>query len=132
MVTSDPIADMLNRIKIARQTRKDSLVVPFSNKKMAITELLQKEGYIGQVTKKGKKAKKTIVIAFNVEDKELKKINSIKRISKPSRRVYKGVKEIRPVKYGKGLLVLSTPNGLLTDKEARAAKVGGEAMFEIF
>ena len=99
---------------------------------MAIAEVLKSAGFITDVEKRGKKVRKTIHVVLAYKKDGTPRITEVKRISKPSRRVYKGAGEIFPVRYGKGILVLSTPNGIVTDAQARKERVGGEALFEIW
>ncbi len=122
---------MLNSIKNAGAVKLPSVTVPHANLSFAIAELLSREGYVGSVTKKGKKTRKWIEIAVSY-DGARPRITGVKRLSKPSRRVYMGTKEVRPVRQGHGLLVLSTPKGLMTGSEARKEHVGGEALFTIW
>lgn len=128
----DPIADLIVRLKNAGAIRKASVSVPHSAFKHAIAEKLRDVGYIKTVEKKGKKARKILDVTLRYDDKGSHIIHGVKRISKPGRRVYKSVLEIVPVKYGHGALILSTPKGIKTDKEARKEKIGGEALFEIW
>ena len=128
MVT-DPIADFLTRLRNASMARKDSVVVPASNMTRALSAVLEREGYIAGVDKQQKTNTLSITLSYK---NGRANIGGAKRISKPSRRMYMGVHDIKPVKRGHGLLVLSTPEGILTGKEAREKKVGGEAMFEIW
>jgi small subunit ribosomal protein S8 len=130
-MTTDPIADFLIRLKNANRVGKTEVVMPFSKMKHELANLLAKEGYVGDIQKTGKRAIKNMVITLTYKDGK-PAIVGTKRISKPSRRIYKGVHEIFPVKRGKGLLVLSTPKGVLTDASARKERVGGEALFEIW
>ena len=131
MVT-DPISDLIIRLKNAGAVKKQSVSVPFSMLKMAVAEKLKDAGYVKAVEKKGKKVKKTLEVVLKYNDGGTHVIADVKRISKPGRRVYKAVREIRPVRYGHGALILSTPKGIKTDAEARKEKVGGEALFEIW
>ena len=131
-MVNDPIGDFINRLKNAGAIKKDNVSVPFSNVKLAIAEKLKDAGYVKAVEKKGKKVKKTLDIALVYTPAGESKIQGVKRISKPGRRLYKSVHEIVPVRYGHGALILSTPAGIKTDKEARKEKVGGEALFEIW
>lgn len=128
---SDPVSDLLIRLKNANRAGKSDTIVPHSKLRVAILELLAKEGYVGALAKKGKKIKKTLEVALVYKDKR-PAITGVKRISRPSRRVYLRRDEIHPVKFGQGIMVISTPKGLLTDKEARKNRVGGEAMFVIW
>ena len=103
--------------------------MPASKMTSALANLLEKEGYVKEVSKQKKNNLLTVVLAYKDGRSA---IQGSKRISKPSRRMYMGVHEVKPVKQGYGLLVLSTPAGVLTGKEAREKKVGGEALFEIW
>ena len=131
-MVSDPVADFITRLTNAGAIRKASVSIPFSNFKMAIAEKLKDAGFIKSIDKKGKKVKKTLEVALKYDEAGNHVINGVKRISKPGRRMYKGSNEIIPVRYGHGQLILSTPKGVLTGKEARKEKVGGEALFEIW
>jgi len=130
-MVNDPISDFISKIKNATSVEKESVSVPYSNLKYSTAVLLSKAGFVGEVSKKGKKFKKTIDIGLIYKNKK-SRINGFKRVSKPSRRIYFGVSDIKPVKQGTGLLILSTPKGILTDKEAKKEKVGGEALFKIW
>lgn len=130
-MVNDPVADLLVRLKNASAIGKASVSIPFSNFKLAIAEKLQESGYVKSIDKKGKKVKKTIDVMLKYEEGRAA-ISGVKRVSKPGRRIYKRFLEIMPVRYGHGSLFLSTPKGVMTDKEARKAKLGGEALFEIW
>ena len=129
---TDPIADLINRLKNAGAVKKATVSVPFSAFKMAVVEKLKDAGYVAGVEKKGKKVRKTLDVMLKYSEAGIPRISGVKRISKPGRRMYKGAREIRAVKYGHGSLILSTPQGVKTDAEARKEKVGGEALFEIW
>lgn len=131
-MTTDPISDMLTQIKNATMVKKPSVSIPFSNIKMEIAKVLQKEGYLKTAVKKGKKIKKILTCDLVYLEGNVSKVHDVARVSKTSRRVYIGVKEIRSVRQGSGLMVLSTPKGIMTDKEAREANVGGEVLFKIW
>lgn len=131
-MTTDPIADLINRLKNAGAVKKQSVSIPFSAFKLAIAEKLKDAGYVAGVEKKGKKARKTLDVVLKYAESGSPAISGVKRVSKPGRRMYKSVHEIRPVRYGHGMLILSTPQGVKTDTEARKEKVGGEALFEIW
>ena len=90
--------------------------------------LLQKQGYVAEIIKRGKKSKRFIELTLPTKDNAIRKID-FKRMSKPSRRVYKGFKEVLPVRQGSGIGVYSTPKGIITDKEMQKEKVGGEYLF---
>ncbi len=128
----DPIANMLVQIKNAGMAGLSSTTIPYSNIKFEIASLLKKEGLLSSVEQKGKKIKKSIELGVVYSNNKAPRISNIKRMSKPSRRVYLGVKEIRPVLQGHGIMVLSTPKGILTEKEARKEHVGGEVLFKIW
>ena len=130
MVT-DPISDFLIRLKNANQAGKTEVAMPYSKMKQQLAVLLAQEGYIGETSKRGKKTIKDLVVTLKyVEGKPV--INGTQRVSKPSRRMYMGVRDVKPVKRGHGLLVLSTPAGIVTGKEAREKRVGGEVLFQIW
>jgi len=127
----DNIGDFIIRLKNAGAVGHESVSVPHSKLKEAIAIKLAEVGYLSTVESKGKDIKKTLELKLKYEgDKHV--INDVKRVSKPGRRLYAKVEEIYPVKFGKGHLILSTPKGILTDSEAREAKVGGEQLFKIW
>jgi small subunit ribosomal protein S8 len=128
MVT-DPISDFLIRLQNALRAGKDTVIIPSSKMTRSLSELLFKEGYIGDIDTRKKDNNLTITLIYK---NGRPGILGAKRISKPSRRMYMGVRDVKPVKRGLGLLVLSTPAGVLTGKEAREKRVGGEALFEIW
>lgn len=127
----DPIANMLIMMKNASLAGKEAVVFPYSKIKMAIGECLAKEGYIKNISKKVKKDHPILEVEL-LYTEEKPKINEVERISKQSRRVYFGVKDIHTVRGGTGLLVLSTPKGVLSGKNARKEEVGGEVLFKIW
>ncbi len=123
----DPIADMFSIIKNAYVLSKETALLPHSKLKMEIAKLLQKESYIKEAIKRGKKARKNIELVLFYKN-GAPAVRGLRRVSKPSRRIYKSVKEIRPVLQGRGMMILSTPKGVIGDKEARKEKVGGEVI----
>ncbi len=132
-MVGDPIADLLNRIKIASQKEQPRLLVPYSHLKMALATSLQKEGYLFAVNKKGKGVKKQLeIVFFNDNEKAPRKIQGTRRVSRQSRRVYTGAKDFRRKPLFKGCAILSTPKGILTDFAAKKENVGGEVLFEIW
>ena len=131
MIT-DPVGDLIIRLTNAGAVKHATVSIPFSNLKLAIAEKLKDAGYVMGVDKKGKKVKKTLEVTLKYNADGSPFIEGVKRVSKPGRRMYKSVHEITRVRYGHGSLILSTPQGIKTDKEARKEKVGGEAMFEIW
>ena len=110
---------------------KESVSLPYSKMKHAIAECLKKEGYVNNISKKVKKNQPVLEVELVYTEKK-PKIAEVERISKQSRRVYFGMKDIHRVRNGAGLLVLSTPKGILSGKEARREQVGGEALFRIW
>jgi small subunit ribosomal protein S8 len=127
----DAIANLIIMLKNAGNAGKDSITVPFSNMTMSIAETLAKHGYVKSVSKKGKKVIKSIEVEVAYEGAE-PKIKGVERISKLSRRMYKGAKDIKPFRHGFGNIIYSTPKGILTDKEAKKENVGGEILFKIW
>lgn len=127
----DSISNMIIMMKNASKVGKSAVSFPYSKVKNAILECLKKEGYISSFSKKTKKGHPTLEVELIYVDKK-PKINEVERISKLSRRVYFGMKEIYPVRNGAGILVLSTPKGILSGKEAKKEQVGGEALFKIW
>lgn len=127
----DQIGNMINMIKNANSRSHESITVPYSKIKHAIAACLLKEGYISSFAKKTKKNHPVLEVglAYNAE---APKVNQVKRISKPSRRSYIGSKDIRLVRNGQGIMVLSTPKGILSGKDARKEMVGGEVLFTLW
>lgn len=134
----DTITDMLNRIRNAQAVYKETVVVPYSNVKYRLAEILKERGYIDGLEKKGRKEKRFIEITLKYEtdpdspNSKKPVILGMKRISKSGKRIYMGYKEIRPIRNGYGMAIISTPMGILTEKEARKNKVGGEVICEIW
>ena len=131
-MVNDPVGDFIVRLANATAIKKASVSVPFSAFKMAIAEKLRDAGFLKSIEKKGKKVRKTMDIALKYDEAGNSAIEGVKRISKPGRRMYKSARDVVPVRYGRGALLLSTPKGVLTDKEARKQNIGGEALFEIW
>ena len=129
MTMSDPIADMLTRIRNANTAKHDTVDVPASKMKLAIANILVDEGYIAKYDLVEDGAFKTIHITLKYgADKNEKVISGLKRISKPGLRVYANKNEIPKVLGGLGTAILSTNRGIITDKEARKLQVGGEVL----
>ena len=129
MTMSDPIADMLTRIRNANTAKHDTVDVPSSKMKLAIADILLKEGYIAKYDVLEEGHFKTIRITLKYgADKNEKIITGLKRISKPGLRIYAGSQEIPRVLGGLGIAILSTNQGVITDKEARKLHVGGEVL----
>jgi len=129
MTRSDPIADMLTTIRNANTAKHDTVDVPASKMKLAIADILLKEGYIAKYDVLEDGVFKTIRITLKYgADKNEKIITGLKRISKPGLRIYAGSQEIPRVLGGLGIAILSTNQGVITDKEARKLHVGGEVL----
>jgi len=129
----DPIADMLIRIKNASNAGHETVLIPFSKLRFSIAKALMDKGYVAAVDKKGDKTKKTLQITVAYQkDKKTPKIQDLQRVSKSSKRVYSGVKAIKPVRAGYGLVFLSTPKGIMTGEDAKKGHVGGEVLFKIW
>lgn len=128
----DVIANMLNGIKNAGRAKKAEVVLPYSKFKAAIAHKLFESGYVKSHEKRTKGNLPVLAIGVSYTENGLPKVSDIKQVSKQSRRVYYSVKEIKPVKNGKGELFLSTPKGVLSSSEAREQQVGGEALFLIW
>jgi small subunit ribosomal protein S8 len=127
----DSIANMLITMKNGSLAGKLSVFLPYSKMKHAIAECLRKEGYINSISKKVQKDQPVLEVELIYVDKK-PKITEVERISKQSKRVYFGVKDIHRVRNGSGLLVLSTPKGILSGRDARKEQVGGEALFRVW
>lgn len=128
----DPISDMIIQIKNASLAGKGTVLIPHSKVKFAVATALMKTGFVGPVAKRSKKAKRLIEIAMIYSADGKPKVQDVKRVSKPSRRIYKSVKELRPIRQGYGTTLLSTPKGILSDREARKEHVGGEVLLTIW
>lgn len=131
MTMTDPIADMLTRIRNANTAYHEDVVIPYSKQKEEIVKILSEEGYIGSFEITGEKATKVIKIVLKYKDKT-RVITGIKKISKPGLKVYAKKNEIPKVLGGLGVSVLSTSKGILSDKNARKNDVGGEVIFYIW
>ena len=128
---TDPITDMLNRIKSAQAVGKTDVLVPLSKIKNEIAKILSKESFVGEVKKIAKGKTSVLKITLKYNDKE-PAIDGTKRVSKPGQRIYQPVHEIKKVKGGYGIAIISTSKGLMTNKEAKKAKLGGEVLLEIW
>ena len=132
MNTTDPIADMLTRIRNANSAKHKTVDVPASKMKTAIAEILFKEGYIKSFEIISNENQGIIRITLKYDEKGTRVIDGIKRISKPGLRVYAGKEELPKVLNGLGIAIISTSKGLKTDKEAREAGMGGEVLAYIW
>ena len=128
---TDPISDMLTVIRNAQTVLHPTVEIPFSNLKYELAKILQKQGFIEQIEKKGKKTKRFIEITLKYDNKR-SVISGIRRISKPGQRIYLSALKIKKIKGGYGMSIISTSKGLMTDKEARKNKLGGEVLCAIW
>jgi len=130
MMVTDPIADMLTRVRNAVRAKHETVDIPASKEKLQIAEILKKEGYIEGFEVKGEE-KKTITLTLKYV-KNGQVISGIKRVSKPGLRVYAQADKLPRVLNGLGIAIISTSKGVMTDKEARAAGIGGEVLAYIW
>lgn len=128
MVTTDPIADLLTRIRNALTARHDSVTVPSSKMKKAIADILVEEGFVKSAEIVDDNGHPVINIVLKYGNKYERVITNLKRISKPGLRVYCGYEDLPKVLGGLGIAIISTSKGVMTDKQARARKVGGEVL----
>lgn len=124
---TDPIADMIVRIKMANSRRHKTVVIPHSNTKIKILEIMKREGYVSEFEVNTNGVKKEIILTLKYKGNE-RVITDIKRISKPGLRIYSEVDSIPKVLSGFGIAIISTSKGIITDKEARKANIGGEVL----
>lgn len=123
--------DLLTQIKNAQAVKKESIKVPYTKNDERILEILASRKYIAAYDKKGRAPKRVLSIDLKYED-GVGAIEGIRFVSRPSIHIYKGCDEIRPVKNGRGLAIVSTPKGIMSGESARKEKVGGEIFFEIW
>ena len=128
MQITDPVADMLTRIRNANSAKHETVDVPASNLKKAIAQILLEEGYIKSFTVEENGNQGNIHITLKYQAKKQQVISGLRRVSKPGLRVYAGVEEMPHVLKGLGIAIVSTSKGVMTDKAARAAHVGGEVL----
>jgi small subunit ribosomal protein S8 len=129
---TDPIADMLARIRNAGQARHKEVAMPASQLKLAVARALSEAGFVGTVRTEERDGKPAIVVAVRYDRDGDPLIDGLRRVSRPGRRVYVGAGEIPRVRNGLGMAVLSTSRGVLSDKAAREAAVGGELLCEVW
>ncbi|MBA4763710.1 MULTISPECIES: 30S ribosomal protein S8 [unclassified Sphingomonas] len=131
MALTDPLGDMLTRIRNGQRARKDSVLTPASKLRARVLDVLQREGYIRGYSEEQMGPAAGIRIELKYFEGQ-PAIKSIARVSKPGRRVYSGSKELPKVRNGLGITIVSTPRGVLSDAEAREQNVGGEVLAEVF
>jgi len=129
---TDPISDMLTRIRNAVRARHPRVEIPHSHMKLAIAAILKAEGYIAGVTSVEKGKFKSIRVTLRYDDEGTPVLSGIQMVSRPGRRIYAGHEEIPPVMGGIGLTILSTPKGLMSGQDARKAGVGGEIVCNVW
>lgn len=132
MSMTDPIADLLTRIRNAHMAKHDRLELPTSKLKMEICRILKQEGFIRSYKAVDGKPNNLIRIYLRYSPEGLPAINHLARVSKPGRRIYRGAGTIKPVRNGLGLGIVSTSQGLLTDSDARERRLGGEVLCEVW
>jgi len=130
-MTSDRVGDFIIRLKNAGAIGKETITLPHSNHLEAVAKKLAELGFVGGVSV-GKKDPKMLEVTLAYDERGDHKIRDVKRVSKPGRRLYASAREAHSVKNGMGALILSTPKGVLSDKEARKVRVGGETLFHIW
>ncbi len=131
MAMTDPLGDMLTRIRNGQQAKKDAVMTPASTLRARVLEVLQREGYIRGFSEDETGKHKQLRIELKYFEGE-PAIKHVARVSKPGRRVYSGSKELPVVRNGLGITIVSTPRGVLSDAEARSQNVGGEVLAEVF
>jgi small subunit ribosomal protein S8 len=129
---TDPIGDMLTRIRNAGRVRHAETRCPSSKLKVAVARVLSDEGFVGEVKTEEVDKKAVLIIELRYKESGGAMIESIQRVSKPGRRVYVGAPEVERVRGGLGMTILSTSNGVICDREARSQKVGGEVICEVW
>ncbi len=129
---TDPIADMLTRIRNGGRARLKRVAMPESRLKREVARVLQEQGYINDFSSDGDPKKPTLTVEVRYSQTSEPMIQEIQRVSKPGRRVYVGWQEIPKIRNGLGIAILSTPRGILTDQQARDARVGGEILAEVW
>ena len=131
MAMTDPLGDMLTRIRNGQQARKDSILTPASKLRSNVLDVLQREGYIRGYSEEELAGQKGLRIELKYFEGQ-PAIQHVARVSKPGRRVYSGSTELPRIRNGLGITIVSTPRGVLSDAEARDQNVGGEVLAEVF
>ena len=131
MAMTDPLGDLLTRIRNGQQARKDSILTPASKLRTRVLDVLQREGYIRGYSEEELAGQRGLRIELKYFEGQ-PAIQHLARVSKPGRRVYSGAKELPRIRNGLGVVIVSTPRGVLSDAEAREQNVGGEVLAEVF
>ncbi len=129
---TDPVGDMLTRIRNAGRAKHHETKCPASKVKMAVARVLSKEGFVGEVSSEKGESHDVMTIAIRYRHDGRVMLDHIQRVSKPGCRVYVGAKEVPLVRKGLGMAILSTPKGMMCDRDAREAKLGGEVICEVW
>jgi small subunit ribosomal protein S8 len=132
MSMNDTISDMLTRIRNAIMAKKAEVLIPYSNFKNSLAKLLVEEGWVSSAKLKEEGSVKNIIISLKYSSVGDPVITGIKRVSKPGQRIYSRIDKIPKVRGGMGITILSTPQGLMSDKNARSKRVGGEIICQIW
>lgn len=127
VTTTDPIADMLTRLRNAMAVNKETVSIPYSKIKASIAEILSRNGFVGKVSIEGEGTLKMIRVELNAA-----KVTALIRVSKPGRRIYAASKDIPNVLSGRGIVIISTPGGLMTGREAKQKGLGGELICKVW
>ncbi len=130
-MNTDPIADMLSRIRNALAVQKNEVAMPYSSMKQHVAEILVQNKYVQSTNIEGDGIEKKLVITI-LDENSASPITEMKRVSKPGRRVYAKVKDIPTVKQGRGMVVISTSKGIMTGRQAKQQKLGGEVLCEVY
>jgi small subunit ribosomal protein S8 len=130
-MVGDTISNTIISLKNAQKARHNEVVFLYTNMKLAVLEVLKKEGFISNVEKSGKELAKKLIVTLKYEE-GAPAITDVKRISKQSKRMYVGYKDLKSVRNGYGITVLSTPQGIMSNKQASKLKVGGEILFTMW
>lgn len=129
---TDPLGDMLARIRNAGNARHAQVRCPASKLKLAVARVLSAEGFVGEVRVEGDEKRPMLALDLRYQDDGQMMIEGMRRVSKPGRRIYLGADEIKRVRAGLGMSILSTSKGVMCDRDARAANVGGEVICEVW
>ncbi len=131
MVSTDPISDMLTRVRNAIAVSKSEVRMPYSKIKQSVAELLSKNNFVDNVTVEGEGIAKVLIITINAESTNAR-ITEIQRLSRPGRRSYTSADKIPTVKRGRGIVIVSTSKGLMTGDEAKKSRIGGELICKVY
>jgi small subunit ribosomal protein S8 len=132
MGMTDPVADLLTRIRNGQLARHEKVTLPWSRMKESVARALAGEGYVREIVVGGEATKRTLTVLLAYTESGDPVISGVRRVSKPGLRVYSSVRNIPSVRNGYGISVLSTPAGLLADREARRRNIGGEVVCEVW